>query len=102
MAFFFFFTFIVHTGKNQSRKVSLQNVLCLEAARCRWNDFSKLFYKTCVSIAVPQTSWKYFALCRENSDFMLGRILSNIYKHKIRTPALHAYIMNTHADTLFT
>jgi hypothetical protein len=90
----------VDTGKNHCKKIFPQNILYSKAVRYRCSYFAKLFYKTCVLILTLGTSWKYFALCRENSDFMLGRILSNIYKHKIVIPAIHTHIINKHAHTL--
>lgn len=94
--FFFFFTCSVVTGKKQSRKFSTQNVLYSKVVRYICGYFAKLFYEISVFIPAPWTSRKFFAWCRENSDFMLGRILSNIYEHKIVTPAIHAHIINTH------
>lgn len=92
----FFFTCSVVIGKNQSGKLSAQNVLYSKAIRYICGYFAKLFYETSVFIPALWTSRKYFAWCRENSDFMLGRILSNIYGHKIFIPAIHAHIINTH------
>lgn len=92
----FFFTCSVVTGKNRSGKLSTQNVLYSKAIRYICGYSAKLFYETSVFIPAPWTSWKHFAWCRENSDFVLGRILSNIYEHKIVIPAIHVHIVNTH------
>lgn len=91
----FFFTCGIDTDKNQSKKISPQNGPYSQALRYICSYFAKLFYESYIFIPTPWTSQKYFAPCRENSDFMLGRILSNIYKHKIVISGIHTHIINT-------
>lgn len=93
---FFFLTCGIDIGKNQSEKICPQNVLYSQALKYICSYFAKLFYETYIFIPTPWASQKYFARCWENSDFMLGRILSNIYKHKIVIPAVRAHVINAY------